>query len=631
MKLIKLLPLIHTCLSTGIHEDLYPMNTTNIMNLLKSIETDESDARGPVNFSFGSDHQVPSWLNIDYFLLSPAKMEFGDSVFNSLFDPSAFTMKYSIRDGQQATYSGKFVQSKTYKRNKEANKIVVTEGGTYGEPDDIFEGLRKHGDFLRKAVRRLEWFFESQSDNSNIRMQFVNGYLLALTEQPGFNLIDPTTLDTVANLNVNDAPNLPANLTVAMMSPHGFIADDDYFGDIVVMSSDVKVSYMVIKIPDVKAVRTPEELLAAMEFSEPVTIEDYTLQYFHSAFRNEDYYILPFGSMAVQPVVDMPIKLTQGKPYNDAIVIHEDKDPVFVFVNMKTMKEEFRFTMPGPYICFHMINAWTNPENPDEMIMDANQVAIDDAYHTMSVNPYGSFDIKCMNMTGPELIDSFHSCTFHGNPVRLTFNKKTGDMTRTPFFKNCHWEEETIENCENSNFPSYDIHGEEMPMLLPSQYHKPGYKHFYSLGQGTLLWDRVYRTDLETLDRKVWMDNNNYFCAEVSPVEKPENVEHEIETVVVTICTPQERAEDKMFLVVLDGENLNELGRAYLPASERAPVMFHSMTLDRNEWKSLDPNDWTESSTVQSTTVEADPKNKPATSSDSMISFAVLLSLLSFL
>merc|ERR1719210_1414235 len=273
MKLFKLSPFIYTCLSTGIHEDLYPMNTTNIMNLLKSIETDESDARGPVNFSFGDDHQVPSWLNIDYFLLSPAKMEFGDSVFNSLFDPSAFTMKYSIRDGQEATYAGKFVQSKTYQRNKAANKIVVTEGGTYGEPDDIFDGLKEKGDQLKKAVRRLEWFIESQSDNSNIRMQFVNGYLLALTEQPGFNLIDPTTLDTVANLNINDSPNLPEDCMVAMMSPHGFIANNDYFGDIVGITSEEKVRYIVIKIPDVKAVRSPEEILAAIEFSEPVSIQ----------------------------------------------------------------------------------------------------------------------------------------------------------------------------------------------------------------------------------------------------------------------------------------------------------------------------------------------------------------------
>jgi carotenoid cleavage dioxygenase-like enzyme len=42
--------------------------------------------------------------------------------------------KFSIKDGQ-VTYQSRFVQTNTYKKNMEANRIVVSEFGTLEMPD----------------------------------------------------------------------------------------------------------------------------------------------------------------------------------------------------------------------------------------------------------------------------------------------------------------------------------------------------------------------------------------------------------------------------------------------------------------------------------------------------------------
>jgi len=77
---------------------------------------------------------LPDWLKGTLYRNGPGRYRFGHDEGVHLFDGMAVLHQYIIKEGQ-VSYRNKLLDSDTYKRNKAANRIVVTEFGVVGHPD----------------------------------------------------------------------------------------------------------------------------------------------------------------------------------------------------------------------------------------------------------------------------------------------------------------------------------------------------------------------------------------------------------------------------------------------------------------------------------------------------------------
>ena len=77
---------------------------------------------------------MPDWLKGTLYRNGPGQYRFGRDEGVHVFDGMAVLHQYVIKDGQ-VSYRNKLLDSDTYRRNKAANRIVVTEFGVVGHPD----------------------------------------------------------------------------------------------------------------------------------------------------------------------------------------------------------------------------------------------------------------------------------------------------------------------------------------------------------------------------------------------------------------------------------------------------------------------------------------------------------------
>merc|ERR1712062_566472 len=142
---------------------------------------------------------------------------------------------------------------------------------------------------------------------------------------------------------------------------------------------------------------------------------------------------------------------------------------------------------------------------------------------------------------------------------------------------------------DNTEWLNYVNAGSDFPRVRPSDWGKESYDEFYSNGLGSMSPDRVYKTKLSTQERKVWHEVG-YYDSEVAVIENPE-VENEC--VIMLLASPFEVTEETptAFLVILDGENLEEIDRAYFPEEVKLPWMAHSSWVEVEKEGGDDPVD----------------------------------------
>ncbi|XP_034826805.1 carotenoid isomerooxygenase isoform X1 [Maniola hyperantus] len=132
--------------------------------------------------------KIPPWLNGTLLRNGPGSLKVGSMRFKHLFDSAALLHRFSIQDGR-VTYQCRFLRSNTYKRNRAAQRIVVTEFGTQAVPDPC------HTIFDRVAA--LFKPGDSISDNAMISLYPFGDQVYAFTEAPVIHRIDTLTLDTL--------------------------------------------------------------------------------------------------------------------------------------------------------------------------------------------------------------------------------------------------------------------------------------------------------------------------------------------------------------------------------------------------------------------------------------------------
>nr|CAD7397765.1 unnamed protein product [Timema cristinae] len=208
-------------------EDLYPCCDTSIW--LRSCQKEITDPLEGKITGF-----LPNWLKGTLIRNGPGSWKVGDMTFNHLFDCSALLHRFAISRGR-VTYQCRFLQSRTYKRNMAAQRIVVTEFGTKAVSDPC-----------QTIFKRVSAFFspgELLSDNAMISVYPFGDEFYTFTEAPIIHRIDPTTLDTLERVDVSK------HVGIVNHTSHPLIMSDGTVYNLGLNISLIGPSYTIIKFP----------------------------------------------------------------------------------------------------------------------------------------------------------------------------------------------------------------------------------------------------------------------------------------------------------------------------------------------------------------------------------------------
>ena len=407
--------LINHIRGDAIYTDHWPNTYTDMSNVYQSVDDQDFE------FEFEKGHLVPSWLNGEYWTVGPGKFEWGPSKYNGWLDGTAISTKVSIKNGEGLRFQRKFQETKTFKANKAAGDIVITEIGTYGEPEGLIDGIRNP---IKQMTTRLEYYFTHLTDNTIVKLFDLCGHVVAFSEVPGITLLDRDTLETVANLDLGTSKKIPKELTILTQLAHGYVDQDNNFINAATgllqkqpAAPPVPV-YMLYQLKNVTKYRTPEKFIDDIEFSEFIELPGVeTVQYFHQGALTEDYFIMPFNNVEFDSMCLFG-KIGGGEPMNDCMRVNTDLVPTFVVFDRRTLKEVSRFTTDY-FVSFHMINAFQPENNKQEIIIDSCEFKA-------GANPFDVFSFDVVNATGQELIDNYNKYTLGMLPKRMSLDLSTG-------------------------------------------------------------------------------------------------------------------------------------------------------------------------------------------------------------
>ncbi len=284
---------------------------------------------------------IPDWLSGTLIRNGPAKFEFGDRRYNTWLDGMAMLNRFSIHDGK-VSFSNKYLDSKTFKKNRKTDSISVAEFAT---------------DPCRTIFQRVySVFFPDFTDNASVNIAKIANKFVAMTETSVPIEFDPETIESLSHLNFSGS--VKGELTTAHPQ-YDFDRDEtyNYTTDMSVISH-----YKVFKLSGNSNKR---ELIASVPALKP--------SYMHSFAMTENYIVL-----AEFPLKVCPSQLLLGfslldRPFIDNFKWLPEGGTQFQVIDKRDGNVVAKLKAP-PFYAFHHINAF---ERGEEIVLDI--AAFDDA------------------------------------------------------------------------------------------------------------------------------------------------------------------------------------------------------------------------------------------------------------
>nr|AXQ06573.1 beta,beta-carotene-15,15'-dioxygenase [Pinctada imbricata] len=292
---------------------------------------------------------IPPYVRGSLFRNGPAKYQIGEYKMQHLFDGMAAVQKWSI-DGNNVTYQRKFVKSETFKKNMEANRIVVGEFGTREVPDpckNIFQ--RFFSAFTAKTGK--------VTDNTSVTVWPQMDRVFVSTETETIHEIDPVTLDTIGSVHLSDL------LTINSSTAHTHWTEDGTVYSIGLFYKG-KPKHCVVEIPgkkdkedSFKNIRIAGETQCRWRFHPG---------YIHSFNLTENYFVYPEQTFAwsIPMLASMPF---HNKSAMDNFQWYPDEKTLFKIIDRKSgVPLSIKYTSEAQFT-FHHINAY---EEDGHLVLD---------------------------------------------------------------------------------------------------------------------------------------------------------------------------------------------------------------------------------------------------------------------
>ncbi|XP_060902015.1 carotenoid-cleaving dioxygenase, mitochondrial-like [Labrus mixtus] len=495
--------------------------------------------------------KIPEWINGNLLRNGPGKFEIGNQKFNHWFDGMALLHQFKICNGE-VTYKSRFLSSDSYQANKEHNRIAVSEFGTVNVPDPC-------KNFFQRFLSRFE--LPKPTDNANVSFVTYKGDYYVSTETNAMHKVDPETLERTKKVDWSKF------IAVNGATAHPHTEPDGTTYNMGNSYNPKGASYNIIRVPPTKDT-DDETLEGATVLCSIPSLEKTKPSYYHSFAMSENYVVF-----IEQPIKMDLLKIVTGKLRTKSISDGFYWDPklntIFHLIDKKTGKVRSIKYLAKALSTFHQINAY---EEGGFLIID--MCASDDG------QAISNYNVQNLRQSG-EALDEVYNTLCRVFPRRFVLPLNVGNDT--PFNQNLNNQFNTtataIRTAKSKVFCTHeDLHGEdihqygglEFPQINYSKYNTKPYRYFYGCGFRHLVGDTLLKMDLNGKQMKVW-ERTGLYPSEPIFVPSPNATEEDDGVVLSVVITPNK--DKSTFLLVLDAQTFEELGRAAVPVN--IPYGFH--------------------------------------------------------
>ncbi|KAL6097998.1 bco1 [Pungitius sinensis] len=482
---------------------------------------------------------IPSWLQGTLLRNGPGMFSVGVTSYNHWFDGMAIMKSFAIKDGE-VTYRSRFLESDTYKVNKAANRIVVSEMGTMAYPDPS-------KNFIVKAITFLNHTVPDFTDNgaSNF-IKYGNDYY-ATSETNYIRKIDPVTLETQDK--VDYMKYLPVNL--ASSHPHYDKEGNAYnFGTSI--AEKAKTKYILFKVPAVSETDQAKDGPALKKVEVLCTVPCRSLltpSYYHSFGLTVNYFIFIEQPLKLD-ILKMATAYMRGVNWASCLKFSPEENTLIHLIDRKTGKVVDTKYYTGAMVVYHHVNAF---EDDGHVIVDVI------AYKDNSL--YDAFYLNRMKENSGSEDDSYTKPSY--KRFVLPIHPDKGVAVGEDLVKLKYTTASAVKEKEGKLMCQAEVlcGGFELPRM---NYNFNGKKHRFVYGcsvEKCAVAKEIAKFDTETKTRLHWSEDN---CLPSEPVFIPRpNGESEDDGVVLATVINSNPGQSSFFLI-LDGRTFKEVARAYV-------------------------------------------------------------------
>ncbi|KAM4827968.1 carotenoid-cleaving dioxygenase, mitochondrial-like isoform 1-T1 [Thomomys bottae] len=502
---------------------------------------------------------IPKWLHGSLLRVGPGKFEFGKDEYNHWFDGMALLHQFRLEKGN-VTYRSKFLQSDTYKANRAANRIVISEFGTLALPDpcrNIFER------FMSKFIPPI------MTDNTNVNYVRYKGDYYISTETNFMNKVDIETLDNTEKVDWSKF------IAVNGATAHPHFDPDGTAYNLGNSYGPRGSCYNVIRVPPER--KDPKETIHGAQVICSITpTEAMKPSYYHSFGMTRNYIIF----------IEQPLKMklwkivtskVRGKPFSDGMSWEPQQNTRFHIVDKHTGQLLPGMYFSKPFITFHQINAFE-----DEGCVVIDMCCQDDG-RVLDV-----YQLQNLRKAG-EGLDQVYSSIARSFPRRFVLpldihmNAPDGQNLSPLSYSSASAVKQHDGKiwCSHEDLHNEDLETEggiEFPQINYSQFNSKKYHFFYGCGFRHLVGDSLIKVDVVEKTLKVWREDG-FYPSEPVFVPVPDSGEEDGGVILSVVVTPSQNKSN--FLLVLDAKNFEEIGRAEVPVP--IPYGFHGTFVPSDE------------------------------------------------
>ncbi|RWS20960.1 beta:beta-carotene 9':10'-oxygenase-like protein, partial [Leptotrombidium deliense] len=279
---------------------------------------------------------IPKWINGTLIRNGPGLFKIGEDEYQHVFDYPALIRKYSIHDGK-IFYESKFLKRAAYWKNKEKQRIVVTEFGT-----------RAIADPCKSLLNRFMAHFTTDhilSDNLSVNVMNVGDEIYACGDTNYLIKVDPNNLNTIERSKL-------VSVLKSTSHPHY-----DSEGNVYNIGQCI-TSHVIIKI---------EKSLNNMSIVAKIPIENkMNPSYYHSFSMTENYFIFIQQPLITSTTSLMKLFIKGGVLANTLQWKPKYKSKFYIISrkNGKVLKQKY---ISDAFAFFHTINAY---EDQNHVVID---------------------------------------------------------------------------------------------------------------------------------------------------------------------------------------------------------------------------------------------------------------------
>lgn len=482
--------------------------------------------------------EIPEWLNGTLFRNGPGRYKYGDKTYDHLFDGQACVHKFKIDKGK-VFYSNKFLSTNSYTKNLNEQRLYPVFG-TVDVCSTIFERF--------KTI--FTW--PETLDNVNVNLvPYGKDKLYALTEINVMYEIDPTTLNTLNRVDINEYIK---TATTTFAHPH-YLEDGSWI-TMGMNTKSIPPHYEFLRYKSgSKNICDQAEVIASVPSSHL-----FALSYFHSFGLTKSFIVF------LEQSIKFDIKsflscLVLNKPYSDAIVTNENCLTKIHLIDRTTGKIYEQKYHTVPMVVFHHINSYEvydSLKNIAEIIVDVS--SYDPKY----------FDLKSFT------VENMYSEKLNGSEtVRSIARRIRVPMSSVCTDKNIFCEIQDL----NAKVPF------ELPVINYTRFNGLPYKYVY----GVHYYKRPFsivkvntQNPSETHEIVYDRDENNCLPSEPIFVESANPVSEDDGVLLIMVLSSKND-----FLSVLDAKNLKEIARAEIPENVKGAFTFHGFFANKDKFEKL--------------------------------------------